>query len=288
MSNKDMQPDSDLSERDVAQRMAAFRAALARMDGDPREAARIQALADKSDEEFYAYLDEFEDDWPIGEDLEAGNDTLGDETVAGDLDMRRERAGAMPEAAASALDVVGAHEPRISVQNQDEVRIYQLVLEAQYKLAMAEQKLAVASERAELIIQQAELEAEARRKEADLEAREEALRRDAEEVSAPRPSPPRPSSRWPTALIPAFFTAMAGMIASLVLVAGHVSSALFLTLAIPVAFSLVIYTMCIAWAVVRVSHPTRATPGAERALYLLLGAWTGDAIRRRRSPLNRS
>lgn len=281
MSNN-VKPASDLSERDVEQRMAAFRAALTRVDGDSREAARIQALADKADAEINVYLDELEDEWPIGENLEAGDDTLGDVTVVGHLDLRRERTGATSRAAASALAVTGTHDPGISIQEHDEVRIYQLALEAQYKLAMAEQKLAVASERAELIIQKAEAEAEARRQKADLKARKKALRREAEEVSPPRSSPRRSA-----ALIPGFFAVMTGVIASFALLAGHVSSAVTLILAIPIAFSMVIYAMSIALAVFRLTDPDKSAPGAERALHLLLGGWADNAVRKRRSSANR-
>jgi RNA polymerase sigma factor (sigma-70 family) len=106
MSDNDKRPDNDLSGRDVDQRMAAFRAALARMDRDPQEAARIQALADKSDEEIHADLDEIEDARPIEEDLETADGTLGGVTVAGRPSMRRQQSAATLPAAAARLVIV--------------------------------------------------------------------------------------------------------------------------------------------------------------------------------------
>jgi hypothetical protein len=51
MSDKDTHPAGEpLGEHEVTRLMASFTAALARMDRDPAEAARIEALADRTDE----------------------------------------------------------------------------------------------------------------------------------------------------------------------------------------------------------------------------------------------
>lgn len=255
MSDDDRELASGLSERDVQRRMTAFTAALARMDDDPREATRIQALVDESDAEVGFYSDEIEDQRGRGLPL-AGTD----------LEVAR----AYPRDPGTRL-------------REDEIRVYQFALEADYKLALAEQKETLARQRSELIAQKAEIEAEARRKEAELEGARILLKEQRELLDKVNMQPSVSSARYSrkAALVPGFFVALTGMLAPLVLFAGRIPPILAIIIAASIAFSLTVYAMGIGLSVYRMNHPRGPAPGSERALRLLLGV-PGDLLGKRR------
>jgi hypothetical protein len=253
MSNEtDAQHTIDLlSETEVNERMTSFKAALARMNANPSEAARIQALAEETDPEISEIL---AGDSPFEYDPEASL-----------------RARIMTVSAPPSPPQARTEEPLHETQS----RTHQYLLEAERTFYKAEMELEMAHRRAALIMEEADRRASIQEREATLSAQQielDALRdnldsgHDRKERGAPRSTPRRDWLSW-IGLNPAFTIALTAVIGSFAAMRYH-ASLIAITFAAAATFNVITYAIAIVLAAMRL---TRSGPdGAESALRLLL------------------
>jgi hypothetical protein len=259
MSREDARHDAGfLSETEVSERMTSFRAALARMNADPGEAARILALAEKTDYE-------------ISETLVT--DALHEYDPENSLRTQMMTAAADKNPSAAGLEVF---------TGEAGLRAQRRLLEAERTAHRAELDLAMASQRSDIIISDAQHQAELVRQEAafsaqqrDLDALREKLRSAQLELDTAREKERKPShaaSRkgWLSriSLNPALTILQTAVIGAVVAMQYH-ALVIAATFTATAAFNAVTYAAAI---LLSVRDLNRSGPGgAESALRLLLG-----------------
>lgn len=243
----------------IDQTMAKFRATLARMDADPTEAARIRALAEKTDIQLMEQADELEG-------IDHSN-----------VSMEGYKAG---QAAADRLDLdlimrqsASTEQPATDETLEGKFESYQL-------RARAELELAEAKREAEYIQRVAQLKAE----KIELDAQRENLDRTQSRAK-------RGLSGWLLAIVsPAPIVALP-LLATLGMVFAifrHAPILVTVLLAAPVAFMVVTYAVVTTWSALKMMHrdtlPHGVMSSPERTLRLLLGSLGNEvAIERARS-----
>jgi hypothetical protein len=281
MSTRNDQPAGLLSEHEIEQHMTALRAALTRMDADPKEAARIQDLADKTDAQMIGHAGPTDAEHPYPSppaSLAALIQRMQDDQL--------ETMSQLPPETAHRTVYNFAGEIDAGLREREETG--RLKAEARIRLSEAEHHSALLVQRAEfhaemqrrnadIDIRQAMLDAETCRRAAELDARQ--IRLDARERQAEEPADATSGSDRGTAsgrlqhswraLTPVVAVAVAAAALAGGLFRGQVSSLVPIVLASAAAAYSFAYSLAILISTLRLTF--RPNPGAAIALWMLLG-----------------
>lgn len=272
-------PQDSMDDQAVEETMARFQASLARITADPDEAARIRALALRTEFELLTGADPFKE--PPGEEMLLADLHAPDMTDSGS--PLRET-----------LDATTARLEELIRETQP--RVQQRLLEAERTAYRAELDLVMAGERAAVIIKDAERHADLRQQEAALRARQmelqvlsEKLHSDQRELDKERKKisdrekerkassgGSRQSWLIRMSLNPALTLPMTAVIGAFIAIQSHVLS-VALTFAIAAAFNMITYAVAILMSARGLN---RQRGGAEAALRLLLGPFSREETAR--------